>query len=58
MREYGFSLTRTFPYNDRIVDSVINERIRVSENPHSGIFYAVNVSTETEWFNPLTPGVR
>ena len=48
MREYGFSLTRTFPYNDRIVDSVINERIRVSENPHSGIFYAVNVSTETE----------
>ena len=33
MREYGFSLTRILPYGT----------IRVSENPYSRIFYAVEV---------------
>ena len=32
MREYGFSLTRILPYK---------EKIRVSENPYSRIFYAL-----------------
>ena len=42
MREYGFSLTRILPSKGRIVDSVfLYGRIRVSENPYSRIFYAV-----------------
>ena len=41
MREYGFSLTRILPYKDRIYDSVLTPRIRVSENSSSPISYAV-----------------
>ena len=33
MEEYGFSLTRILPHKDR--------KIRVSENPYSGLFYVV-----------------
>ena len=42
MQEYGFSLTRTFPYKSRIVDPVLIGRILVSGNPYSCIFYAVD----------------
>ena len=45
MREYGFYLTRILPYKDRIVDSVLNGRKRVGENPYSRIFYAVSLYT-------------
>ena len=41
MRDYGFSLTHILPYKDRIVDSVLIGRMRVSENSYSRIFYAV-----------------
>ena len=44
MREYVFSLTRIIPYKDRIYDSSLYGRIRVSENPYSRIFYAVKDS--------------
>ena len=37
MREYEFSLTRIFPYKDKIEDEI------VSENPFSRIFYAVSL---------------
>ena len=42
MREYGFSVTRSLPYKDRIVDSVLYGKERVRENPYSRIFYAVS----------------
>ena len=41
MPENGFSLTRTFPYKNRIVNSVLIQEMQVGENLHSGIFYAV-----------------
>ena len=41
MRDYGFSLTHILLYKDRIVDSVLIGRMRVSENSYSRIFYAV-----------------
>ena len=41
MREYGFSLARTFPYKDRIY-----ERIWVSEKPYSRISYTVKIAVE------------
>ena len=44
MREYGFSLSRTLPYKDRIVDSVDSVLIRentVGKNLCSRIIYAV-----------------
>ena len=36
----GFSLTRTFPYTEQIVDSVpIRKSASQRKNPYSGIFY-------------------
>ena len=49
MPECGYSLTRNFPYKDRIYDSVlIRETIWVRENPYSGIFYPVSAFTAVE----------
>ena len=42
MPDNGFSLTRIFPYNDKIKDSVVTLENRVRENPCFGIFYTVN----------------
>ena len=42
MPAHGFSLTRIFPYKDRIVD----KKMRIRENLFSGAFYAVQVSDE------------
>ena len=41
MREYGISLALILPYKDRIYNSVLYRRIRISENPYSRLFYAV-----------------
>ena len=38
MQGYGFSLTRMFPYKDRILDFDLKY---VRENLYFGIFYAV-----------------
>ena len=49
MPECGYSLTRNFPYKNRIYDSVlIRETIWVRENPYSGIFYPVSAFTAVE----------
>ena len=42
MREYGFSLTRIFPYKDKIYNLRKNADQR---NPYSHIFYAVFQTT-------------
>ena len=34
MAEYGFCLTRIFPYKDIIVDMSLNGKTRVKENPY------------------------
>ena len=41
MGEYEISLARILPYKDRIYNSVLYGRIRISENPYSRLFYAV-----------------
>ena len=49
MPTYGFLLTRFLPYYDEQILS-LHGRIRVSENPHSRIFYAVMITSNC-YFN-------
>ena len=44
MPENKFSLTRIFPYNDRIYDSVRTQNFLFRENLYSGIFYILAAS--------------
>ena len=47
MPEHGFSLTRLFPYKDRIVDFTVPSlcgKILVRGNPYSGMVFAVCMS--------------
>ena len=55
MPEYGFSLTRIFPYKDKTVDSVLIREIRITSNSYSGMFFVVkdNVSIDTALFERL-----
>ena len=41
MPEYGFPLTHSFLYDERIEGSALYWKIQVRENLYSGIFYAV-----------------
>ena len=41
MPEYRSFLTRIFPCQDGIKNSVLILELRVKENPYSGIFYAM-----------------
>ena len=38
MQEYNFSLTRILPYKERIGRLPLHGKMRVEENPYSGIF--------------------
>ena len=41
MPEYEFSLTRIFPYKDRIIDYVLIQENTGKISPYSSTFYAV-----------------
>ena len=45
MREYEFLLTRILPFKDRSTILPLYEGIRVTEDPHSHIFYAVHIKS-------------
>ena len=46
MRIYGFPLTCILPYNDKIVDSVLTWKKRISEHPYSRMYYEGKVLTK------------
>ena len=53
MPENGFSLIFIFSYKDRIIDPVLYRKIRLRENPYSGIFYAVQYRSQPPCLSAL-----